>query len=178
MDNQQIDEELRYPIGRFDNSLIDSSRRAEYIDSIETAPEKLRAAIDGLSAGQLESEYRPGSWSVRQLIHHFAESHMNGFYRFKMTLTNDVPIIVPYDESDWAALGDRVLPIDPSLQIIDGVHARLTAMFRDLSDDQFERKANNLATGEWTVDGMLALYAWHSIHHTAHITGMRERNGW
>ncbi|HTK26496.1 MAG TPA: DinB family protein, partial [Pyrinomonadaceae bacterium] len=105
-------------------------------------------------------------------------AHLNGFYRIKMTLTEDSPMIVPYDASKWAELGDQTLTIDPSLKIFEGVHSRLSAIFQDLSDSQFERKAINLESGEWTVEGFLALYAWHARHHTAHITNLRERNGW
>jgi hypothetical protein len=171
-------EDLQYPIGQFDKSMIDRASRDEYLHVIADAPKKLAYAIEGLDETQIETQYRRGGWTIRQVIHHLGEAHLNGFYRIKMTLTEDSPMIVPYDASKWAELGDQTLTIDPSLKIFEGVHSRLSAIFQDLSDSQFERKAINLESGEWTVEGFLALYAWHARHHTAHITNLRERNGW
>ena len=171
-------EDIRYPIGQFDKSMIDRARRAEYLQVIADAPKKLGDAIEGLDESQIETQYRPGGWTIRQVIHHLGEAHLNGFYRIKMTLTEDSPTIVPYDAGKWAELGDRTLTIDPSLKIFEGVHSRLSAILQDLSDAQFERKAINPASGEWTVEGFLALYAWHARHHTAHITNLRQRNNW
>lgn len=168
----------RYPIGNFDKSMIDPARRAEYIRTYSELPEKLAAAVAGLTDEQLETPYRDGGWTLRQTVHHIAESHMNGFIRVKFALTEDKPTIMPYDEASWAKLPDMSLPIEPSMRILDGVHARMTEMLRSLSDEDFKSAYVNPESGEWTLDAFIALYAWHSRHHTAHITSTRERNGW
>lgn len=172
-------QDLRYPVGQFDKSAIDPARRAEYIQIIAELPKNISAATGGLDDKQLDTPYRPGGWSVRQTVHHVADSHMNSFCRFKLALTEDAaPTIRPYYEDRWAELDDSKLPVDTSLNIINGVHARWTAMLNGMSGEDFERKFIHPETGEWTLDGALALYAWHSRHHTAHITKLREREGW
>ncbi|HKP68730.1 MAG TPA: putative metal-dependent hydrolase [Pyrinomonadaceae bacterium] len=168
----------RFPIGNFDKSMIDPARRAEYIQTYSQLPEKLAAAVAGLTDEQLDTPYRDGGWTLRQTVHHMAESHMNGFIRIKFALTEDGPTIMPYDEASWANLPDTSMPIEPSIKILDGIHARMTELLRGLTDAQFERTYVNPESGPWTVDAFIALYAWHSRHHTAHITSTRERNGW
>ena len=168
----------RYPIGNFDKSMIDPSKRAEYIQTYSELPQNLAAAVAGLNDEQLDTPYRDGGWTLRQTVHHMAESHMNGFIRIKFALTEDSPTIMPYDEASWAKLPDMSLPVDSSLKILEGVHARLTTLLRGLNDEQFGRSYVNPESGPWTIDAFIALYAWHSRHHTAHITSTRERNGW
>jgi len=173
-------QDLRYPIGEFDRSFeVSPSGRAERMATIRDLPQKMRDAIAGLSDEQLDTEYRPGGWTVRQTVHHVADSHANSIIRFKLALTEDeAPTIRPYYEDRWAELGDSRLPIDVSLAMIDGIHGRWIALMESMSDEEFGKKFIHPETGEWTLDAALALYAWHSRHHTTHITSLRERNGW
>ncbi|HMS42464.1 MAG TPA: bacillithiol transferase BstA [Pyrinomonadaceae bacterium] len=172
-------EDLRYPIGDFErHSEISSELRGEFINTIENLPQKLREAVEGLSEEQLETPYRPEGWTVRQTVHHVADSHLNMFIRLRLGLTEEKPTIKPYAEDEWAKLYDSKMPLDVSFKIIEGVHARLTVMLKSLTDEQFKRKLIHPDSGEWTVEGMLGLYDWHSKHHTAHITRLRERKNW
>lgn len=172
--------DLRYPIGEFDMGFeLSPAARSERIKTIAELPSKIIAAVAGLSEGQFETEYRPEGWTVRQTVHHVADSHMNSLVRFKLALTEDtVPTIRPYYEDRWAELGDSRLPVDVSLKMIEAIHTRWLVLLNSMSDSDFQKKFIHPETGEWTLDGALALYAWHSKHHTAHITSLRERNGW
>lgn len=172
-------EDLRYPIGDFERySEISPELRDEFINTIENLPQKLREAVEGLSEEQLEMPYRSEGWTVRQTVHHVADSHINMFIRLRLALTEDKPTIKPYAEDEWSKLADAKMPLDVSFKIIEGVHARLTVMLKSLTDEQFKRKLIHPDSGEWTVEAMLGLYDWHSKHHTAHITRLRERNQW
>ena len=173
-----VSKDLRYPIGEFDPSTIDIARRAEHIRTYSELPEKLGAAVDGLTDEQLDTPYRPEGWTLRQTVHHLADSHMNGLVRVKLALTEEKPTIRPYLEDRWAELPDKSMPIESSMKILEGVHSRVAEILKNLADDDFNRKFIHPDTGEWTLDGFIALYAWHSRHHTAHITSARERNGW
>jgi uncharacterized damage-inducible protein DinB len=175
-----MSEDLRYPIGEFDRNFeLSPSARAKRVTVIRDLPRKMRDAVAGLSEQQIDAEYRPGGWTVRQTVHHVADSHSNSLTRFKLALTEDEPpTIRPYYEDRWAELGDSKLPIDVSLNMIDGLHARWIALMESMSDEDFDKKFIHPETGEWSLDSALALYAWHSRHHTAHITGLRERMGW
>jgi uncharacterized damage-inducible protein DinB len=166
----------RYPVGKFDPANYPS--RGDNIAIIAELPANLAKAVSGLSDEQLDTPYREGGWTLRQTVHHVADSHINSICRFKLALTEDVPMIRPYEEGLWAELADSKMPVDASLKLIDGLHARWAAMLKSMSDDDFERKLKHPESGEWTLDKMLALYAWHSRHHTAHITTTRERRGW
>jgi len=170
----------RYPIGKFERSgSINAADTSAFIDVIRELPMKMRASVDGLSDDQLDTPYRDGGWTLRQTIHHVADSHINSFCRFKLALTEDeAPTIRPYYEDRWAELADSKLPVDVSLKIIEGVHARWASMLDSMSDDDFRREFVHPETGTWKLEDVLALYAWHSRHHTAHITSTRERNGW
>jgi uncharacterized damage-inducible protein DinB len=170
--------DLRYPIGRFDRSTIEPALRSQHIQTFSELPSKLVSAVGDLNDEQLDTPYRPGGWTLRQTVHHVAESHMNGFIRVKFALTENAPIIMAYKEAEWAEMPDASMPVDPSLKILDGIHARLTKLLTDLTDEQFQRTYTNPESGPWTIEGFIALYAWHSRHHTAHITTTRERNGW
>lgn len=167
----------RYPVGRFDPTSFPS--REENARTIADLPSKVRGAVDGLSDEQLDTPYREGGWTLRQTVHHLADSHINSLVRFKLALTEDQPpTIRPYYEDRWAELADSSMPVDTSLKIIEGVHSRWTALLESMTDADFAREFIHPETGSWTLDRVLALYAWHSLHHTAHITAAREKNGW
>jgi uncharacterized damage-inducible protein DinB len=175
-----MSEDLRYPIGEFDRSFeVSPNARAERIESIRELPRRLQTAVAGLSEEQLDTEYRPGGWTVRQTVHHIADSHANSIIRFKLALTEDEPpTIRPYYEDRWAELGDMKLPVDVSLKMVDSIHTRWLALLASMTDEDYGKKFIHPETGEWTLDGALALYAWHSRHHTAHITNLIDRMGW
>jgi hypothetical protein len=174
-----MSENLRYPIGRFDlNRKVTPELRKKFIRTIANLPENLSKGIEGLNDAQLDTEYRPDGWTVRQTVHHVADSHLNSFCRFKLAVTEDTPTIRPYYEDRWAELADSKLPIDSSLNIIKGVHLRWTALLESFTDEDFKKKLIHPDSGLWTVDKFLALYDWHSKHHTAHITNLRKRNAW
>lgn len=170
----------RYPIGKFDRSAAESSSdRATLIQTIRELPEKISSAVAGLTDEQLDTPYRDGGWTLRQTVHHVADSHINSLCRFKLALTEDEPpTIRPYLEDRWAELADSKMPVDVSLQIIDGVHSRWTSLLESMSDEDYRREFVHPETGKWSLEGVLALYAWHSKHHTAHITRARETHGW
>jgi uncharacterized damage-inducible protein DinB len=172
-------DDLRFPIGDFDKNIeLNPEKRAEFIQTIKDLPKKLAAAIEGLNEEQLAAPYRPEGWTVRQTVHHVADSHINSLCRFKLAMTEENPTIRPYYEDRWANLADNELPVEISLNILVGVHARLTALLESMTDEDFQRILVHPDSGEWTIDRFLALYAWHSLHHTAHITRLRDRNGW
>lgn len=172
-------EDLRFPLGRFAKpETVTEEMRAGYIETIRRLPRALAAAVENLSDEQLDTPYRPGGWTVRQTVHHVADSHLNSLCRFKLALTEENPTIRPYAEDRWAELADSRLPIATSLQIIEGVHARWAALLDAMTDDDFARTLVHPESGAWTLDKMLALYDWHSRHHTAHINTLRERSGW
>ncbi|MCY7374871.1 MAG: bacillithiol transferase BstA [Pyrinomonadaceae bacterium] len=174
-----MSEDLRYPIGKFDKSTeITPELKRQFINEISDLPDKLKASVKDLSDEQLDTPYRPAGWTVRQTVHHVADSHLNSLIRFKLALTEDAPTIRPYFEDRWAELKDSFLPIEHSIKIIEGLHHRWTTVLNSMSDEDFQRKLVHPETGEWTLAGMLALYSWHGKHHTAHITKLRERNGW
>ena len=137
----------------------------------------MRAAVTGLSEPQLDLAYRPGGWTVRQLVHHVADSHMNGYIRLKLAVTEDEPTIKPYDQDQWVRLPDSRLPLDVSLGILDGVHTRWSVLWRALDAGQFARMFRHPELGIVSLDHHLQLYAWHSRHHVAHITALRQRQG-
>ena len=172
-------EALRYPIGRFrrPSGTTAEARRAQ-IQTLRMLPERLREAVSGLDDPRLDVPCREGGWTVRQLVHHVADSHINSYTRFKLALTEDWPTIKPYDEVAWAKLADSRLPIDGSLVLLDSLHARWVALLESLSETDFERGYVHPEQGRQALAFALAIYAWHSLHHTAHITGLRERQGW
>ena len=175
-----MSEDLRFPIGKFDRSFEASSEtRAERIQTLKDLPARLTEAVDTLDDLQLDTQYRPGGWTVRQTVHHLPDSHANALIRFKLALTEDEPpTIRPYYEDRWAELGDNKLPIGVSLNMLESIHTRWVALMDSMSEDDFKKTFIHPETGPWTLEGALALYAWHSEHHTAHITSLRERMGW
>lgn len=171
--------DLSYPVGRFDRHAARTaeSRRAA-IDDLAALPARMRDAVEGLSDAQLDTPYRPGGWTVRQLVHHVADSHMNGLIRTKLALTEPHPTIKPYDQDAWVGLADVRLPIAVSISILDGVHERWTAICRSLADADFARTFVHPDLGQLTLDAHVHLYGWHSRHHVAHVTALRRREGW
>ena len=173
--------DARYPIGKFQwgGAEATAQERAERVTHIEACPASMRAAVRGLDDAQLDTPYRDGGWTVRQVVHHVPDSHMNAYVRFKLGLTEDRPTIKPYEENSWAQLPDsRIAPIDVSLDILKSVHARWVMVLRAMCDADFAREIIHPETGLQTLDRVLALYAWHGRHHIAHVTSLREKKGW
>jgi len=172
-------EDLRYPIGRFTPALpSEPAMRGEQISVLRLLPGSLQAAVSGLSHTQLDTPYREGGWTVRQLVHHIADSHANAYVRTKLALTEDWPTIKTYDEAAWARLPDSKLPIDGSIAMISALHERWMALLESLSEADFHRGYNHPELGRQELSSVLALYSWHSRHHTAHITNLRKRMCW
>jgi uncharacterized damage-inducible protein DinB len=171
---------LRYPIGRFSAPAASTPAiRADQIGTLRRLPKHLRSAVNGLKDAQLDTPYRDGGWTVRQLIHHIADSHANSYVRFKLALTEDWPVIKPYDEAAWANLADsRTLPIDSSMEMIASLHTRWVALLESMSEADFQKGFNHPERGPQNLSTSLALYDWHSRHHTAHITSLRNRQNW
>ena len=172
-------EGIRFPIGRLmiDPAVTDS-KRGLWIAHIAALPSNLRAAVKGLSDAQLNERYRPEGWTVRQVVHHLADEHVNGFTYFKMAITEDEPVIKTYDEPSWAETKDASeAPTELSLDLLTALHARWVILLKSLDDEGFAR-AYIHRRGRVSIDDGIQLYAWHSQHHTAHITGLREREGW
>lgn len=172
--------DLRFPTGRFQRpAALDPETRARAIDTIAATPARLRDAVRGLSDAQLDTPYRPGGWTVRQVVHHVPDSHLNAYVRFKLALTEDEPTIKPYEEARWAELADtKVVPIATSLTMLDVIHERWVAILRAMQPSDFDRLLVHPETGRQSLDQVLALYAWHGPHHVAHITALRARLDW
>lgn len=172
--------DLSYPIGRFQRpDSLSPDQRAAAIDAIATLPRQFRAAVAGLDDTQLDTPYRPGGWTVRQVIHHVPDSHLNAYTRFKLGLTEDTPTIKPYDEAAWAMLEDsRTTPVETSLSILDGIHDRWTRVLRAMTPADFSRGLMHPEHGRLSLDQLLAMYVWHGNHHTAHVANLRSRSGW
>ena len=172
--------DLRYPIGKFnwDGQTADEQRQ-RYINEISAAPARLRDAVKDLSEQQLDTPYRPGGWTVRQVEHHVPDSHMNAYIRFKLALTEENPTIKPYAEARWAELVDaRTAPIGTSLLMLESLHHRWVMLLRSLTGGDWNRTFQHPELGPMALEKNLALYAWHGRHHVAHITSLRERMGW
>jgi uncharacterized damage-inducible protein DinB len=172
--------DLRYPIGRFRFAGPSAAaRRAEHISGIDDAPARLRAAVAGLTDAQLDTPYRPGGWTVRQVVHHVPDSHLNAYVRMKLCVTEDAPVIRPYDERRWADLPDgREGPAEPSLALLESLHARWVRFLRALPSETFARTLVHPESGTMTLDEVVALYDWHGRHHVAHVTALRDRMAW
>jgi len=172
--------ELRYPIGPFEFGLpFSAHERSLFLAQVAEAPANLRAAIAGLSDAQLDTTYRPGGWTVRQVVHHLPDSHLNWYVRAKLALTEDEPTIQPFSENLWAELPDsRGGAIEPSLKILEGIHARTVLFFESLAPQDWTRKFFHPERGVLIIQDILPAFAWHSRHHTAHITEMRRRMSW
>ena len=170
--------DLRYPIGHWapPDSSPETARRLA--GEIAAAPARLAAAVAGLTDAQLDTPYRDGGWTVRQLVHHVADSHMHAYARVKLALTADAPLVAAYDEARWAELPDARLPVEPSLALLGALHERWAAVLRPLGPAELSRPYRHPEMGLVPVRTALAIYAWHGAHHTAHVTGLRARVGW
>ena len=174
-------EDLRYPIGQFRyEGEPDQRRREQWIEEIAATPANLRAAVAGLAPHQLDTPYRDKGWTVRQVVHHLPDSHLNAYTRIKLALTEDVPVIRPYEEARWAELPDgRAGPIELSLNLLESLHHRWVLLLRQLTPADFHRKyVHPQRSQPFELQETLALYAWHGRHHVAHIASLRRRNGW
>ncbi len=173
--------DLRYPIGKFERrDELNADERRTMIDTIAAAPSRMREAVSGLSDAQLDTPYRDGGWTVRQVIHHVPDSHLNAYIRLKLALTEEDPLIRPYDEALWAGLPDtQQTPVEVSLTLLESLHARWVTLLRSLEDSDFRRTLRHPEhSGILTLDWLVSMYAWHSRHHVAHVTSLRERMGW
>jgi uncharacterized damage-inducible protein DinB len=170
----------RYPVGRFEApAQITEDDREGFIHQIEETPSRLREAVAGLTLEELDTPYREGGWTVRQVVHHVPDSHLNAYVRFRLALTEDQPTIKPYMQERWAELPDaRTAPIDLSLALLDSLHQRWVALLRSFTPEQWKRSFLHPELGVVPLDRNLALYAWHGRHHVGHITSLRQRMGW
>jgi DinB superfamily len=172
--------DLRFPVGTFVfDKATSPDKRAAWIRQIAETPALMRSAIDGLNARQIETPYRPGGWTVRQVVHHVPDSHLNAYCRYKLALTEDNPTIKPYDEAAWANIADTArTPPEVSLALLDALHARWVVLLESMTSADFERPLQHPERGAISLDWMLQLYAWHGRHHAAHVTELRKREGW
>jgi uncharacterized damage-inducible protein DinB len=170
----------RYPIGKFHfGGLLSEQQKQTSLDDIARTPANLRTAVKGLSEAQLDTPYRPGGWTIRQVVHHVPDSHLNSYVRFKLALTEDEPTIKPYAEDRWAELADtKSTPVEVSLTLLDSLHDRWVRLLRSLTPEEWKRTFRHPDLGPMTLEKTLALYGWHGRHHVAHITALRERGGW
>jgi hypothetical protein len=172
--------DLRYPVGKFTfPDAVTPQERARLVEEIAEAPARMKAVVAGLSDEQLNTPYRPGGWTVRQVVHHVPDSHLNSYIRFRWALTEDVPVIKTYHEDRWAELSDaRTAPVADSLALLESLHARWGALLSSLSDQDWKRTFRHPELGPVSLEKNAALYAWHGRHHVAHIRRLRERMGW
>lgn len=172
--------DLRFPVGKFSYEASPSEgQKQQLIADIAQTPASLRKAVQGLSEAQLDTPYRPEGWTVRQVVHHVPDSHLNSYVRFKLALTEDEPTIKPYEEGRWAELPDsKATPIEVSLTLLDSLHDRWVRLLRALTPEQWKRSFRHPELGSMTLEKTLALYAWHGKHHVAHITELRKRMSW
>jgi uncharacterized damage-inducible protein DinB len=172
---------LRFPLGRFQwSGALSADQRRQDMTILSETPARLRQAVANLTNEQLDTPYRDGGWTVRQVVHHVPDSHLNAYVRFRLTLTEDQPLVKTYDEAAWANLSDaRTAPLEPSLSLLDAIHTRWVLLLRDLAPEDFQRVFRHPEYSEARpLDWLLHLYAWHGPHHVAHITGLKERRGW
>ena len=172
-------ENLQYPIGPFAyDAHPTAEKRSSWIRDFENLPAELRRAVSGLSAEQLDTAYRPGGWTVRQLVHHLADSHMNAFIRTKLAVTETRPVIKPYNQDDWVSTRDADGEVEPSLRLIEGLQQRWARLFSSFAEADFQRAFNHPEHGLQTLDYQLQHYSWHGRHHLAHIVSLRKRKDW
>ena len=171
----------RYPVGKFARPAgpHTSAERSTFLEQIAAVPARMREAVAGLDEAQLDTPYRDGGWTVRQVVHHVPDSHMNAYTRVKLALTEEEPAIKPYDEAAWAMLNDvRDTPVETSLLLLETLHARWGTILGAMTAADFSRTLRHPDHGVMTLDWLVAMYAWHGRHHVAHITSLRRRNGW
>jgi uncharacterized damage-inducible protein DinB len=173
-------DDLRYPTGtlQFDPDVTPAKRRA-WVDAIRHAPAAMREAVQGLTDAQFDTPYRPGGWTIRQVVHHVPDSHLNAYIRFKLALTEDNPTIKPYNEAAWAMLPDtQKTPPETSLVLLERLHERWVQLLDSLQESDFARPVRHPDMGQMNLDKLLQMYAWHGRHHTGHITAVRAREAW
>jgi hypothetical protein len=172
--------DLRYPVGQFRfPDVVSAEDRATFVGQIAETPARLRSAVKSLTDSQLDTPYRPEGWTVRQVVHHVPDSHLNSYIRFRWALTEEEPTIKAYFEDRWAELPDaRTGPVEVSLRLLECLHARWVGLLRSLSEEQWKRAFRHPELGLITLEKNSALYAWHGRHHVAHIEKLRERMGW
>ena len=175
-----MEKDPRYPIGKYEAQPFSESQKKKWIVDIQFLPNELEQAIENLDEAQLHTPYRDGGWTVHQLVHHIADSHMNSFIRFKLALTEDNPTIKPYDENAWSEMADvQKEPINVSITLIYALHKRWLTLLQNMSDTDFEKTLfNPQRRGQLTLWEMLGIYAWHGKHHVAHIKTLKENKGW
>ena len=172
-------EALRYPIGKYVPQQFSEAQKRSWLIDLAQLPTLLEASIQNLDVAQLETPYRPGGWTVQQVVHHVADSHVNAFCRIKLVLSEENPTIKPYDENAWAQQADVALPINISLTLLHSLHLRMHKLMSNVQEAEWNRTYfHPESQAEFTLWYLLGMYAWHGRHHTAHITGLRERNGW
>ncbi|MBA4198538.1 MAG: metal-dependent hydrolase [Chitinophaga sp.] len=172
--------DARYPIGKYEPQPYSEEQRDKWLLDIKLLPQAIEYAVQNLDEHQLNTPYRDGGWTVKQLVHHVADSHMNAYIRFKLGLTEDNPTIKPYEEKKWAALPDNdLVPINISITLLHALHQRWYATIKDLTEEDYKRNVVHPEHGrQMSLWFLLGMYAWHSKHHTAHIVSLRERNNW
>lgn len=172
--------DLSYPIGKFAApASVTLDLRGEWISVIAAAPARICAAVGGLDDAQLDTPYRPGGWTVRQVVHHLADSHVHSYIRFRLALSEENPTVNAYDQDKWAGLEDgRSAPVGLSLELLESLHARWVILLNSMTENDFARTFEHPERGSMRLDLTLAMYAWHCRHHEAHIAGLRERMGW
>ncbi len=170
----------RYPVGQFEwPGKVDEGQRRKFAEQVAETPAHVRAAVKGLSDAQLDTPYREGGWTVRQLVHHLADSHLNAYVRFKLALTEENPPVKTYEQQIWAELPDaKTSPIEPSLTLLESLHKRWSLMFQAMKPADFARTFQHPEWGKVSLEQVLAQYAWHGRHHVAHITELRKAKGW
>lgn len=169
----------RYPIGKYEAKPYNNEQKEKWLADLKFLPTELELAIQTLDEAQLHTPYRDGGWTVQQLIHHVADSHLNAYIRFKLGLTEENPPIKPYEEGDWAKLDDVVLPVNISITLLHALHLRWVAAIKNITDEQWQRTVYHPEhKREMTLWHLLGMYAWHGRHHTAHVTALKERMGW
>lgn len=173
-------EDLRYPIGKFTPQPFSEKQKQSWLNDIKFLPGLLENSILNLDAEQMQTPYREGGWTIIQVVHHFADSHMNAMMRFKLALTEDNPTIKTYEEQLWAELDDyRNVPVNVSITLLHALHLRLHALLKDLPDEMWNRTLfHPVHSKEITLWHLLGMYSWHGLHHVAHITSLRERMNW
>ncbi len=175
-----MNENLSYPIGKYQTKSFSQKQKEEWLLDLKFLPTELELAVQNLDEHQLQTSYRPGGWTVHQLVHHIADSHINAYIRFKLALTENNPAIKPYEQDAWVLLNDvKNLPVNISITLLHALHKRLVAMLEELEDDKWERTVfHPEQKKEISVWNLLGLYAWHGKHHVAHIKNLREKNNW
>ena len=175
-----MNQDPRFPIGKFAwPTAVSPADRVRFISTIAETPARVRAAVTGLTHAQLDTPYRDGGWTVRQVVHHVPDSHMNAYIRFRLALTEQEPVIKPYDEAAWAALPDVIAtPVDVSLSLLENLHSRWVMLLRGMSEPDWKKTFRHPELGLVSLENNLALYAWHGNHHVAHITALRARRNW